>query len=69
MGLISIMEKITTGPDILVSGRLGGGSEAIYDVFLKLWLGLGGGGGGGRLCYRLALGSVTFQNKMYQDPN
>ena len=65
MGLISIMEKITTGPDILVSGRLGGGSEAIYDVFLKLWLGLGGG----RLCYRLALGSVTFQNKMYQDPN
>ena len=44
MGLISIMEKITTGPDILVSGRLGGGSQAIYDVFLKLWLGLGGGG-------------------------
>ena len=38
------MEKITTGPDILVPGRLGCGSQAIYDVFLKLWLGLGGRG-------------------------
>ena len=51
--------KITTDPDILVSGESGCGSQAIYNVFCEIMARVGG------FVIVLAFGSVTFQNQCF----
>ena len=55
--------KITTDPDILVSGESGCGSQAIYNVFCEIMARVGG------FVIVLAFGSVTFQNQCFFFPS